>query len=252
MPEPTGVEVEEVAAPVTDENLETGDTGVEPEVAAQETSEGVTQEADNAEAGRIAAIQAERERRQAVEARNKILEQELAQVKTRIPQNQPEDPFKGLKEEDLVDVQSVKGYVNRIKEDFTQRFDTFRINQSVKAARQSHKDYDEVVKILPQVANQTQLGYISASDDPAEMAYMFVKASPQYIQSLTQDTVTRTAQQTIDKINQHSKQVKTLSNSGGGQQKAESVIKNLSDSEMDKLEMAVRMGDENVIKKYFK
>jgi hypothetical protein len=114
-----------------------------------------------------------------------------------------------------------------------------------------YEDFDSVIQMLPKVANQAQIKYILASDSPAETGYMFIKASPEYIKTLTQDTVKKTAEETIEKINRNSSSVKTLSKSGAGNSKPESVFRNMSDEELDRLTSAIKLGGKDTVKKYF-
>jgi hypothetical protein len=256
MPEPTGEIVQEVAAPVQTEVQTDVITAPSAEVTEEETPEStITPEAtaSKEETGQIAAIKAEREKRQAYEKRAEILEQENAQLKRQSAQQQPRqtDPFEGLTDEDIVNVKSVKDYVKTVRDEVKSTIDTFRINQSTRVAKQNHSDFEAVIQELPKVANQAQIGFILSSDDPAETAYMFIKGSPQYVDSLTKDTVTKTAQKTIDTINRHSTKVKTLSNSGAGTTKASSRFTSMSDEEFRKVEAAVLGGNERVIKEYF-
>jgi predicted SnoaL-like aldol condensation-catalyzing enzyme len=247
--EPTDEIVQEAVAPVQTE-VQT-DVITAPSAEVEETPEStITPKTSKEETGQIAAIKAEREKRQAMEKRAEILEQEVTQLRQQSAQQHPRqtDPFEGLTDEDIVNVKSVKDYVKSVKDEVKSSIDTFRINQSTRIAKQNHSDFEDVIKELPKVANQTQIGFILSSDDPAETAYMFIKGSPQYVDALTKDTVTKTAQQTIDTINQHSKKVKTLSNSGAGTAKPAKRI--YTSEEINQIDAAISMGNTEVLKKF--
>ncbi len=258
MPELTGqgepdVVVQEAVAPtqevqsdvITAPSAEVDESTITPEVPE------LTQETSKVEIGQLAAIKAEREAKKAAEVRAQVLERELEQVR-RQTYNQPQtppDPFNGLDEEDLVNVKSVKNYLKTVEERSSNDYNVLKGNISAMIARQSHPDFDDVVKMLPNVATPMQMGIIFARDNPnpAETAYNFVKASPQYLQNLTKETVQKTAQQTIDTINQHTKKVKTLSNSGSGTSKIE---KKFSQAEINEIDAAVSMGNTSVLKRF--
>ena len=241
---------QEVATPST-EPAEAGETGVDAG-SPPETSEGVSQEPNEEVTGLREATKAERERRQAAETRNQILEQELSGYRQQRQQQQPKssDPFEGMDEEELVDVKSVRRYIDGINENFNNQMTATKVNVSTMMARQKYSDFDEVIPLLPKIANQDQLKYIAASDNPADIAYNFVKASPQYIETLTKQTVQKTAKDTVDTINRHTQSVKTLSNSGAGAAKVKTDFDNMSDEEFNKVFNANVYGDETVLKNY--
>lgn len=221
-----------------------------------ETSEGVSQEDQVKEPENrvpVSKIVAEREKKRAAEERAKILEQENVALRQQTvqPQPKPQDPMEGLTEEELVNVGQVKSYYEGREKALNQRIDQMRVSVSTQFARQNHKDFDEVIPMLNKVANPTQIGYIVNSDNPAETAYNFIKASPQYIDSLTKKTVDKTVQETVDTINQHSNRVKTLSNSGAGTAKNKPTFDNMSQEEFDKVVGGVLYNQKDIKNKYF-
>lgn len=245
---------QEVAAPVIEETEEetkevSQETGVEQSVSPADGSEEPIQESAD-DAGKLAAIKAERDRRQQAETRNQILEQENQQLRQQTPQQQ-KDPFAGLEDDDVVYVGTVKEYTQGVESRLNATMQQQKIAFSTMMAKQRYEDYDEIIKKLPQMANETQLGIIFASADPAEVAYNFVKGSPDNVNMLTQKAKQEATQQTIDSVNQHLKKPKTLSKVGGGKHDPASKMKNLTDTEINELESAVLMGNQKIIDKYF-
>lgn len=252
----TGVaEGQGVAAPITDDiQPDAVDTGVQTDVADQ-PSEGGSQEKPDKDPveGLKEGIKAERDKRQAAETRSAILEQELNSYKQRTvqPQSKPPDPFEGLEDVDLVNVKAVKDFYGERERQLNSKIDAMRVSVSTQFARQKYSDFDQVIPMLGKVANQTQMGYILSSDNPADVAYNFIKASPQYQESLTKQTVDKTVKETVDIINQHSNRVKTLSNSGAGSSKSKPVFESMPDKDFNKVVDAVLQGQTDVLKQYF-
>lgn len=221
-------------------------------VSPAEASESVTQEQKQENRVPVSEIIAERDRRRAAEERAKIMEQEVNQLRQQVvpQQPKPKDPLEGLEEEDLVNVRSVREYIKNVESSTNQKINALRINQSVVAARMKYPDYDEIIQHGRNVISPSQLPLIEAADSPAETAYLFIKASPQYVQSLTQDTVKKTAKETVDTINRHTNKVKTLSNSGGTATKGANQFDNMSDEEFNKVQSAIKFRDKEVLKQY--
>jgi hypothetical protein len=202
----------------------------------------------------VSEIVAERQKKRAAEERTKVLEQELEQLRQRTAPQQPQqkNPFEGLEDEDLVNVRSAKEYVDTNLAKIKQDVEMMRVANNAAVARMKYPDYDDVIKNMQNVVNVDQFNILMKGATPAESTYLFIKASPQYVNTLAKDTVKKTAQETIDKIKSHTNQVKTLSKSGSSTSKNESVFKSMSEDELSKVEAAVMMGNQKLVDQYFK
>jgi hypothetical protein len=246
---------QEVAAPVIEEPEGSGETGVTTgqvdSASPAEGSEEPIQETEEV-AGLRSGIQAERSKRQQMEAQNQILNQELQQLRNQIPQQQKSDPFEDLADDDIVQVGSVKQYMKALRDEFSGEFQRQRIETSTRIAKSKYEDYEATVNKLTQVANEKQIKIILASDDPAELAYNFVKGSPEYINTVTSQAKQKAGQQVIDSVNQHLKSPKTLSKVGGGKRDPNTMFQGMSDEEFNKVQSAVMMNNTKEVEKYFK
>lgn len=175
----------------------------------------------------VSALQAERQQRQALQEKLRLLEDHVALIQAN-QQGSKADPADDLSDDDVLTVGEAKRFMNEMQSRYQTGIDELRISQK-------YSDYNQVVKdYLPKVIEKNPALKATLQNDPNryELAYYLAKNSDEYRSSKSQ--VKKSAD--AERIVQNAQRAGSLSAVGSTTPQGKpSGFRNMSDDEFMKL-----------------